>query len=216
MSTIIAACGCGSIGAPADTVRQCLEHHRYWRGDKELMSVTKVIKGTWPLKPDYSRAKPEVLENARDRGVVVDALFSAYINGTLDKIPAGTRTDAKDLFLKLMKWWDKNGEPARAQVILADGEIAGTCDILTRNRILDVKCTYNIEATYPLQLGAYADLYSETYLDIWESEGPPALGILHVTERFAEPKLIEFSSEEVEEDWRTLRDTWRMVKRRTS
>ena len=70
MSTIVvpALCVCESIGR--SDLRRCDEHHRYWRGDKELAAVGKVIRSTWPIKPDYSAADPEVLENARDRGTI--------------------------------------------------------------------------------------------------------------------------------------------------
>jgi len=112
------ACTCSSIGAPP-TVRFCSTCHKYWRGDKELVSVTRLVKTVWPFKPDFSQAQPEVLENARDRGVVVDALFSAYVNGKLDTIPPGTRTDAIDLFFKLRQWWDGRHKQARSQVIIA-------------------------------------------------------------------------------------------------
>jgi hypothetical protein len=168
--------------------------------------VTKVIKNTWPIKPDFSAADPEVLENARDRGVVVDDLFSAYVNGTLTKIPGGTRRDAVDLFLKLQKWWDKRGVKARSQVMLADDEIAGTCDIITEDGwIYDVKATYNIEPTYPIQLGAYAHLHGA-----W----PKGIGIIHVTKRFEAPKLIELSLTQCLGDWVTVRALWQVVERR--
>lgn len=211
MSTIEATCTCQSIGADPASIRFCVECHRYWRGDKKLDSVSSVIRQCWPIKPDFSAAKPEVIENARDRGVTVDFLFSSYVNGALDKIPAGTRKDAVELFFKVRRWWDdhKHGE-TRAQVILADSEIAGTCDVLDDDCIWDLKCTYNIEATYPLQLAAYGALHFATF-------GRPAkkLGIIHVTERYPEPKIIKLDVAAVLEQWMTFREFYRLVQRVT-
>lgn len=207
-------CCCGSIGAPPTEVRICQEHHVYYRGDKELFSVSKVLKTAWPFKPDFSAAPAEVLENARERGTAVDMLFSAYVNGKLISIPAGTRVDAAELFLKLKVWWDKEyGGPGngKSQVILADDQVAGTCDLLPPDeRILDVKATYDVEAMYELQLGAYADLHFSQF-----QKPVKALGILHVTKRFREPKLIKIDMANAIKDWLLIRDVFFMAKRRT-
>lgn len=209
---VIPTCGCASIGEDPNAVRFCAECHRYWRGDKKLASVSRVIKSTWPIPPDFSKADPAVLENARDRGIVVDSLFSAYVNGTLDRIPRGTRQDAVLLFYKVRRWWDgRKHENARAQVILADNEIAGTCDILDGDSIYDLKATYNVEKIYPLQLAAYAELHFATF------QKPAAkLGIIHVTERYPEPKIIKVDLLDTMQDWQTMRQMWNMVQRRTS
>lgn len=207
-------CVCSSVGADPSVVRLAECHHRYFRGDRELTSVSRVLKSTWPIPPDFSKADPAVLDNARERGIAVDRLFSAYVEGKLDRIPAGTRTDAKDLFMKLMEFWNARPDaekPARAQVLLADHEIAGTCDILTANgTIWDIKASYNIEAIYQLQLGAYADLYDRTYGVL------PKLGIIHVTARLARPQLIPLDARECLDDWRKVREMWGVVRRRTA
>src|SRR5262245_46674359 len=113
-------CTCGSIGRPETDVRLCTagDHHRYWAGDRELVSVSHVIKSVWPYKPNFTNAKPHVLANALNRGIAVDRLFAKYLAGELPFIPAGTRTDAVRLFLRLKRWWwdHKHGEP-KPQVI---------------------------------------------------------------------------------------------------
>jgi hypothetical protein len=202
------ACCCGTIGSPL-SVRLCPTCHRYWKGDKELVGVTKLLKTTWPFKPDFSQALPEVLENARDRGIVVDTLFSAYVSGTLDTIPRGTRSDAIELFFKLKDWWDGRHKDARAQVILADDDIAGTCDLVADDWIYDVKSTYNVEAMYQLQLGFYAVLHFATF-------GRPAkgIGIIHVTKRYPAPKLIKLDMPQCMQDALLLRDCYFMAHRR--
>lgn len=205
-------CYCGTIGASSD-VRFCQDCHRYWKGDKELLSVTKILKTTWPFKPDFSKADPAVLENARDRGSVVDSLFSQYVAGQLQRIPAGTRRDAVDLFFKLKTWWDKEyGEVhGQSQVILHDDDVAGMCDVLSPDeRILDVKATYDIEAMYQLQLGAYAQLHFSRF-----QKPAKSIGILHVTKRFPEPKLVKIDMANAMQDWLLLRDTYFMAQRRT-
>lgn len=202
-------CCCATVGAPK-TVRMCVEHHQYYCGDKRLASVSSVLRSTWPLQPDYSAAKPGVLENARDRGVVVDGLFSAYVEGWLAEIPAGTREDAVQLFFKVRRWWDKRKhKDTRAQVILADNEIAGTCDVLSDDWIYDVKATYNIEPVYPLQLAAYAELHFATF-----QKPAKGLAIIHVTARYPEPKIIEVNMAEALPDWAALRQMWNIVRRR--
>lgn len=205
-------CVCASIGEDPAKVRFCFDCHRYWRGDKQLVSVSKVLRTTWPFKPDFSQADPAVIENARDRGVAVDTLFTAYVRGNLSSIPAGTRTDATELFFRLKRWWDaKKITDAQSQVILADDAIAGQCDLLADNWIYDLKCTYNIEPMYQLQLGAYAQLhYAQT------GQAVKGIGIIHVTKRYATPKLIKVDLAEALKDWMLIRDTYQMALRRTA
>jgi len=176
--------------------------------------VSSVIRSTWPVPRDFSRADPAVLENARLRGVETDELFCRYIGGTLDEIPAGTRKDVWNpdtgtgLLQKLIPWWDKQGLTARTQVILHDDEIAGTADIVTDDMIMDLKCTYNLESTYELQLAAY--------LDLDKSPGTTKrIAIIHCTERFDEPRLVVLPQAQCFFDWGVLRDMWAMVRRRT-
>ena len=202
----ISTCNCTLWDATDTTVRLCSDHHRYHRGPKQLVSVTKIIKTLWPVKPDFSRAPPAVLENARDRGIVVDSLFSAYVNDMLDKIPHGTRKDAVLLFNKVRRWWDGHvHDNPRAQVILADDEIAGQCDILDVDRIYDLKTTYNVEDTYPLQLAAYGDLHFATF-----HRPVKKLAIIHVTERYPEPKIIPVDITRLQ-DWMAIREMWRLI-----
>lgn len=218
MSTVAVAsdCVCGSIGRT--DLRLCKVDHRYWRGDKELTSVSRVLRSTWPIAPDFSKADPAVLDRARDRGILVDHLFSAYVTGGRLYIPAGTRNDdefldeSKALFSKLCKWWDRQMmTTATPQVMLADDEIAGTCDLLTADGwVYDLKCTYNIEPTYPLQLGAYAELHQAQFGTV------PNIGIIHVSKRFPEPKVITLNVVECLADWRAVRSMWRVVQRRAS
>lgn len=203
-------CVCGTIGESPDVVRMCAEHHRYHRGDKRLLSVSHILRETWPFKPDFSAAPVNVIENARDRGCEVDTLFSAYVTGKLKAIPQGTRKDAAELFLKARRWWDghKHGE-VRSQVILADNDVAGTCDVIDDDTVYDLKATSAIEPMYHLQLGAYAALHFATF-----QRPVKTLAIIHVTARYPAPKIIKLEPSEVIQDWMLLRDTYFMALRR--
>lgn len=216
MSAVVATCCCGSIGADPSKVRRCDDHYRYWRGDKELASVSKVIRDTWPLKKNFEAADPAVLENARDRGVVTDQLFSDWLMGRLTQIPADTRKDAIERFNALCAWWrtTQNGSQAVTQQILADDEIAGTADIVTDGSIvMDVKNVSALDQTYWLQLGAYAELYAATF-----GELPFGAAMVHVTQpkdKLVSVKYVEIDLAQALADWKALRAMWKMVQRRT-
>ena len=202
------SCGCETIGASG--VRFCDEHHRYWRGDAELASVTRVVKEAWPYKPDFSAADPEVLENARGRGVEVDRLFCQWLEGKLPSIPAGTREDSKDLFMKLLRWWPTSKLErtcVATQVLLADAEIAGTADIVGEG-IAELKTVSAIEPTYRLQLGGYCHLY-----EVQHGKLPKWCGIIHVNKSLREPKWIPFEPEVVVAEFFTVLEMWRLVRR---
>lgn len=174
--------------------------------------MSTVLRSTWPFKADYSKADPAVIENARDRGVEVDLLFTRYLRGELKEIPAGMRNDAIELFFRLKRWWEgRKHELTQAQVILADQSVAGTCDVIDDGWIYDLKSTYDIEPMYQLQLGAYAQLYFATF-----QQAAKGIGIIHVTKRYAAPKLIKIDMPAALQDWSVLRDTYHMAVRRTT
>lgn len=209
-TTAIASCTCQTIGAPAG-VRLCEEHHRYWNGDKQLQSVTRIIRETWPLKKDFEAADPAVLEHARDRGIRVDKYVSAFVAGGGVRIPAGEWQEVVELVQKFVPWWSEIGKgKAKAQVLLHDEEIAGTCDIVQGGSIWDLKTTYSLEPTYALQVGIYGLLYQSMY-----GCQPEELGIIQVTKRFREPQALTLNVVETMADAATLLRMWRLVQRRT-
>lgn len=206
----IETCVCSLWEKSDNSVRFCSPCHRYYRGSKELTSVSKLIRNTWPIKkemgPDW------MVENARQRGVEVDRLFCAYASGALKRIPAGTRQDAVELFYKVRQWFDSlDPESVSIQTILADSDTAGTCDIIIDGYIWDLKCTYSVDVTYPLQLGLYADNYEATF-----GEPVKGIGILHATERFKTVKPMPLNLPECLEDARLLKRVWQMAHRRTA
>ncbi len=199
----------------SDRIRFCAEDHRYWLGSKELASVSSVIRQMWPIRKNFEAADPAVLEHARERGVRVDAYISEYVTTGNVTIKAGEWQEVVDLVRKFVPWWQarypQNGTRPQAQVILHDNEIAGTCDLIPEQSVVDLKTVYDVDVSYALQVGAYAELYEKMY-----GLAPEGIGIVHLTKRFPQPKWIPLDLEECVRDWKILRAAWSMVQRRTA
>lgn len=209
MVTSEAICVCSEWDATKTDVRLCEPCHRYWRGNKRLVSVSYLIGATWPVPADFSRARPAVLENARDRGIDVDRLLTLELRGQLgDSYPLGTREDSIELFEKLMGWWHGRFSDAETQVLLADEQVAGMCDIIADGWILDLKTTYNLEPYYELQVGMYALLYEAMH-----GELPKGIGIIHLTKR-KPVTLVKLDMSKCMKDAWLLRNTYFMAQRR--
>lgn len=211
ITEIPATCTCGTL---SPEVTLCVDHHVYYRSGKRLESVSSVIRNTYPIKPDFSKADPEVLEHAKQRGILVDALVCQYLEGKDLFIPRGTPHEVIDEgkigFQAVQKWWDSEKRGAvKTQVTLADDEIAGTADILEDDRhVWELKTVSKIEATYRLQIGAYLDLRGH-----YGSE----CGIIHCAfskgGTVATVKPVELNAATCMGDWRVLREMWRLVNR---
>jgi hypothetical protein len=209
MTTVAqSACLCDTIGAPPE-IRLCVEHHRYWLGDKKLESVSSVIRDTWPLKKSFEAADPAVLEHARERGIRVDRYASEYVKTGRLRIMAGEWEEVVNLTRKFSMWGCDYVGHVVPQAILHDGEIAGTCDFLGEfGHIYDLKTVYNLDPTYKLQMGAYADLYERML-------GEPASGItlLHLTARFDTVREIPLTVDDCKREWRIVREMWELTRR---
>ena len=193
-------CTCGSIGAPPK-IRQCPEHFHYWLGDQQMASIGSVIKSVLPT--DYSMVRPEVLENARLRGVFVDRWFCEYImSGDID-VPAGALKEYDDYLSRVINWWDKSGLKAKAtQQILHNAGIAGRFDIrIFGDMIVDLKCVSALQPGYKLQLGAYASMADDTAPGV-------GIGILHVTKTAV--KLVPYSVEDCRDSWLAAMHWWKV------
>lgn len=222
MSTAVVdrdACDCASIGAPNE-LRQCKTCYRIFRGDKRLVSVSRVL-ALWPQEPCSSCAWPIysdhqpgcsvklAIDNAQERGSAVDALVTAYVRGTLKCIPAGTRKDVVELFWKAKAWLDKHTCITReAQVVVGDDKFGGVLDLFLDGVILDLKCVHDLRPTHPVQVGGYVTLHRAM------GYFPRGAGILHVTERFKEAKLIPLDVSQITWDFEALRQAWSVVDRR--
>lgn len=214
------ACDCATLGADPQQLRQCRTCHKIYRGDKRLTSVSRVLS-VWPQDPCsscgwpiYSDHQPGcsvklAIDNAKERGSAVDALVSGYVKGTLKCIPAGTRKDAVELFWKAKAWIDRHACLHReAQVLVGDDQIGGVLDLSLDGTVIDLKCSYNLEPTHPVQVGGYVTLRAAM------GQVTPEAGILHVTERFKEAKYIPLKVSEITADFESLRQAWSVVERR--
>lgn len=203
MSAVVqASCSCGSIGR--SDLRQCPRCFHIWNGDRRLASVGSIVYASFPLDPSIP---PDVLENARDRGTEADRLLASYCRSELQRIPAGTRKDSIALFEKARTWIDRQGfRKIEVQVLLGYEDHGGILDFRFDGVPVDLKCTYNVEQAALMQVAGYVCL-----------DGKNGNGghILHVTERFKEPKLVNVLEPEIN-DWRIILAHWRMVRRRTA
>lgn len=232
MSTAVDTCTCGSVGADPTKVRLTECHHRYFRGDQELASVSKVLR-MWPRDPCSECKRPfygehvpgcgvrHNIDNAQERGKETDWLLSEWIAGRISSVPAGMRRDARERFLALQKWMlaQSSWSSHDSQVILADWEteIAGTADLCVNVKgmpwVMDLKNVAAIDPSYHLQLGAYADLYEFQYGTV-----PTGAAIIHVTQPKDKPvsiKLVEVDLSQARADWKALRAMWDVVQRRS-
>jgi hypothetical protein len=210
-----ALCVCETLGAPLGAVRFCEGHHRYWRGDKQLMSVSKVIREAWPIKKNFEDAPKDVLEHARVRGVRVDGYFTEFLRSGRVTIAAGEWQEVVERTQAVVGWWQGRDLPVTAspQVILADFEVAGTADWVTSaGWIFDMKNVSALDISYELQIGAYCDLYETQH-----KVKPQGGALVHVSKAKGRPvsvKVAEVDIVRATADWRLLRQCWSMVQRR--
>lgn len=177
--------------------------HVYSKGLVTYTSVSAVIKSVLPT--DFSGVPPEVLENARLRGVFVDETFCAWLNGKCPVIPKGTDQDWVNRLQMLIEWWNKNMDGEwETQVTLSDEAnlIAGTVDLRNRaeKRKLDLKVVSELQPAYSLQLGAYG----------WMEE-TEAIGIIHVTKDRV--RLVKYDLDDCCNTWVTAL-FWYQAKKR--
>lgn len=203
MSTVVTACACQTIGAPKE-LRQCVEHHAYWHSDRQLASVSSVIKSVFPT--DYSAVDPDVLETARIRGSAVDAYFSEYLKTGQVTVEPGERTDVLDRLERLIVWWEQSGMVAKqvqqSVFSLTDG-IAGTFDIGTEDKLIDLKNVSQLQPGYMLQLGAYIDYDAQQF-----PQRDPT--ILHVTKD--KVRLVPYDRKKCRQSWQSAVSWWRTMK----
>ena len=196
------SCQCGLV---TEKIYRCNPCHRYWIYGSERTSVSHVLRDVLP--PDYDGVPEYRVEHARERGVAVDAIISAYVMGKPPAIPVGTPEDLIDevkvLFERFADWWDKQGfKNVTAQAIVYGPEIAGAKDLDADSTIFDVKCTYNLLPSHRIQVAGYMDL-----------DGKGRNGaLIHLTKRYKTPR-IEPIVERDFRDWMTVRDFWRLKRR---
>src|SRR5437870_3539816 len=175
----------------SDDIRLCKLCHRYSKGKREYVSVSKVIRTVYPT--DWSAIDPEVLEHARVRGERVDAYFCEYLKSGNVTLQPGEWSEVKDYLDRLIQWAERERlQPEALQEIVysdADG-VAGTLDIRDSGAILDLKCVSSLQPGYALQLGAYAEYNKDTH----------TVGIIHVTKQ--KVQYVKYDALKCRQQWR--------------
>jgi len=156
-------------------IRYRPQDHRYTHipTGRELTSVSRVIQRIYAVK-SWDGADPWKVEHARIRGTAVDRVMSVYLKEGSIVIREPLEIQERVVIAQRLFEEQFAGQHADAQVIvysLEDG-VAGTMDFwINRKVIADLKCTWAVESSWALQLGAYA-----TYA----APPPERLGVLHV------------------------------------
>ncbi len=219
MSALI--CVCQTIGTP-ETVRQCEYCFKYYFGDRRLTSVGRVIDALLPF--DASGIDPDVLENAKARGSIVDTYLSEYIEGSdlypiselapmiQERFVNDKHATADEHAIKcvnriemLMDWWKASGLKAKPQHIFYSVEdgIAGKCDLVTEDMVIDLKCVAKLQPSYALQLGAYLCMDSQKF-PLRDA------AILHVTKE--KVRLVKYDTKKIKAHWKAAVAWWQASK----
>ncbi len=174
---------------------------------RRLASVSEVISTVY-AKKSWDGADPQVVENARERGVAVDRYLSQYIRDGAVTIEDESE-DITNRVIVAHRLYEElfGGLLAESQVIVysLDDMVAGTLDFLVDNCVIaDLKNTYNPERSWTLQLGAYA-----TYAP----EPVKRAGIIHIS-----PKVyktggiwIEYDVEGCKRYWQKAVSWWKDI-----
>lgn len=197
------------------TVAFCEPCHAYWLNGKQLPSVSQVIRAVYPQK-SFDGVDPAVIENARERGVLVERYLCEYVRTGAVRTDDGERADVLERLDIVIPWWEKNmaDKAIECQKIVSDGAIAGTADFvfsIPRSgyidyRVIDLKNTASPEKDWPLQGAAYGQLYGDGVVY--------GCAVLHVSpKRYKEGvKLIEYDYQRAFEWWLKARDWYFAMK----
>lgn len=163
------------------------EEHKYYDGDKELLSVTQLLH-KHKLAPDYTFVKSDVLDKAAQKGTLIHEEIQKYIE---DKEIGFT-----DELADFRKLCSENGlKPEKSEQMFAFGNLAGTVDLIFADgSIGDIKTGTVIDKTYcTWQLSLYKrlmEMNGRTVTDLY---------IFHLSESKAELKHVTpISDEEID------------------
>lgn len=163
------------------------EKHCYFDGNKELISVTTLLK-KHGLSPDYSNVNDEVVKAKAEYGKVVHEELDKYV-----KTGEIGFTDEVERFIELA-----NGEkikPLKSEFIVHNDLVAGTVDLLAEQNdclvIFDYKTTSTLhKESVRWQLSLY------NYLADFKAD---KIGAIHFNNGKAKLVMLEFiPNEEIE------------------
>ena len=139
-----------------------LTEHRYWLGDEEMPSVTRIIA---PLN-DFSMVKPDVLARKAKSGSDIHLTIKLWLDNTLDE---STLDEGNKIALGLVNAWLISDEACQFG-ILKEWEkptyhkklkYATTPDLVFDEAIIDIKTRPYKKHIDPVQLIAQANCFNE-------------------------------------------------------
>ena len=136
------------------------EEHTYTNGDKKLISVTQLLKLAG-VSTDYSFVNSEVMRKASERGTLIHKEIEDYIKN-------GAVGFTEELFAFIDYLKENDLEPIASELLVNDDEVAGTIDLILKNRktgeieLDDIKTTSSVNKDYvSWQTSLYKHLYGE-------------------------------------------------------
>jgi hypothetical protein len=197
--------------------------HRYWDDEDagaQFVSVSEVIRRV-DLRKTHHGVSRSVLDFAAERGKCVERILTALLEGREPteeecKVPdweQNGKTLAETVEARLpgcRRFIDEKKPILRnTQLKVADYEagIAGTLDFVLEvggvTSITDCKCTYNVEADWSLQLGAYLRMIGASNTDSWE------LNVLHLKPQLSRGYILRpYNPAECLAKWEHARTAW--------
>lgn len=182
-------------------IRFCRTEHTYTHipTRRKLDSVSKVIKQVY-AKKSWDGVDESIIENARERGSLVDDYVATYMRTGVVEMPEGERQDVVDRVVIAQGLIEEhypdrvNCEPQKIVYDLNIG-IAGCADLPIDDSVIDLKCTYSPEVDWAFQIGAYADMGNFANC-----------AILHVSPKFYKDsvggRLLRYDVEQCKGWWR--------------
>lgn len=134
--------------------------HTYWLSDRQLISVTQLMK-KHGLSADYSAVKADILNAKAERGSLIHKEIEEFINFAEEGF-----TDELDSFKTLIK--EHKIIPTTSETIVYDDLVAGTIDVIGQcpsGRIIaDVKTTSTLHKdALAWQLSIYEYLFQKVH-----------------------------------------------------
>ncbi len=134
--------------------------HTYWLSDRQLISVTQLMK-KHGLSADYSAVKADILNAKAERGSLIHKEIEEFINFAEEGF-----TDELDSFKTLIK--EHKIIPTSSETIVHDDLVAGTIDVIGQcpsGRIIaDVKTTSTLHKdALAWQLSIYEYLFQKVH-----------------------------------------------------
>jgi len=136
------------------------ETHTYTLDNKELISVTQLLKLAG-VSTDYSFVNNEVMRKASERGTLIHKEIEEYIKN-------GEVGFTEELFAFIDYLKENDLEPIASELLVNDDEVAGTIDLILKNRktgkieLDDIKTTSSVNKDYvSWQTSMYSHLYGK-------------------------------------------------------